>query len=112
MIQIAHVEPDKIAALREMMKEYFAWAFALSKGSADAPTFLGSDEELKNLPGVFAPPTGRFLVANDNGFLLGAVALKKTDDKTGELKRLYVRPEARGKQIGLQLVERLKEEAK
>ena len=111
-MRINQVSADEIPALRSMMEEYLAWAFSLQQGSEDAPAFAGKDDELKNLPGVFAPPRGRFLIAWDGERLLGAVALKPIDEHTAELKRLYVRPEARGRNLGMRLVSQLIDEAR
>jgi GNAT superfamily N-acetyltransferase len=70
--------------------------------------------ELKELPGVFAPPEGCFLLAYLGDDLVGCIAYKKLDQFAGncEMKRLYVKPEHRGKKIGYRLIERLIEEAK
>ena len=111
-MRIDQVTADQIPALRSMMEEYLAWAFSLQQGAEDAPTFAGSDDELKTLPGTFAPPRGRFLVAFDGETLLGAVGLKPFDHVTAELKRLYVRPEARGQNLGMRLVAQLIDEAR
>ncbi len=74
--------------------------------------FQGFDDELANLPGKYAPPTGRLLLAMCDGKIAGCIALKKLDDQKCEMKRLYVRPEHRGKKIGRLLAERLIEEAR
>jgi ribosomal protein S18 acetylase RimI-like enzyme len=52
------------------------------------------------------------LLASLDGEAAGCFALKPHHDDTGELKRLYVRPEARGHEIGRHLVERLVAEAR
>jgi len=103
---------DEIVAVRELMREYAAWAFTLVPGSDQAPAWKGFDEELATLPGVYAPPAGRLLLAMQDGQPAGCVCLKAHDATTSELKRLYVRPTFRGQNIGLQLVKLLKEEAR
>jgi len=111
-MHIGQVAPDQISALREMMREYLEWSLTLDPNSRQAPTFSGMDDELENPPGIFAPPKGRFLVASEADQILGAVALKPVDEGTAELKRLYVRPEARGKNVGVQLVKQLVDDAR
>jgi ribosomal protein S18 acetylase RimI-like enzyme len=113
MTTIAHAaSPADLAAVEELLREYTEWAFTLDPRSDDAPTFRGLHEELRTLPGVYAPPRGRILLARHDGRPVGCVCLKPHDESLCELKRLYVRPEARGRAIGSKLVAGLLEEAR
>ena len=114
MLAIAQVTtPAEVDAVRSLIREFTAWAFALDGSAADeAPTFQGLDEELATLPGIFAPPAGRLLLATLDGEPAGCVALKPHDPMTSELKRMYVRPAFRGRDIGSQLVAALIGEAR
>jgi GNAT superfamily N-acetyltransferase len=67
--------------------------------------YQGFSSELATLPGQYAPPSGDLLVANVNGEAAGCVALRALDQSTLEMKRLYVRPSARGTGLGKLLVE-------
>src|SRR6478672_110087 len=70
--------------------------------------FQGFDRELAELPGPYAPPRGALLLARG----AGCVGLRPLDDATCELKRLYVRPPARGTGLGRRLVEAIVAEAR
>ncbi len=90
--------PQDVAVARELFREYADWL------QVDL-CFQGFERELASLPGDYAPPRGRLLLAFHHERAVGCVALRPIDSATGELKRLYVRPEARGKRTGRRLVE-------
>jgi len=62
--------------------------------------FQSFDRELAELPGSYAPPQGRLLLAWSNGELAGCVALRPLGSGACEMKRLYVRPAYRRFGIG------------
>jgi GNAT superfamily N-acetyltransferase len=103
MIQIDEAPgPDDV---RELFREYqSALGVDLS--------FQGFDAEVAALPGEYAPPRGRLLVARCDGDVAGCVALRPLRDDTCEMKRLYVRPQHRKAGVGRQLVERVIAEAR
>lgn len=96
----AHTQ-EQIAAVRGLINEYTAWV--------DFPSCLrGLEEELSSLPGKYAPPGGRLLLAFWDGTVAGMGALRPLSDEDAcEMKRLYVRPEFRGHNIGRALARRL-----
>src|SRR5205085_6982300 len=65
------------------------------------PCFQGFEDELAQLPGAYGPPRGALLLAPG----AGCVALRPLDAPTAEIKRLYVRPAARGSGLGRTLAE-------
>lgn len=66
--------------------------------------YQGFSAELQNLPGVYQPPTGALFIARVDGKEAGCVAVRRLDERTCEMKRLYVRPAHRGSGIGPLLV--------
>src|SRR5207249_987580 len=76
------------------------------------PVLQNFDQELAGLPGDYAPPEGRLLLALYEGELAGCVALQKLDSEICEMKRLYLRPKFRGKGLGPVLAENIIGEAR
>lgn len=66
--------------------------------------FQDFEAEFTSLPGKYATPDGCVLLAWNGDAVVGCAALRRIDERTGELKRVYVRPVARGKNLGRRLV--------
>ena len=97
--------PEEATSVRTLLREY-ADGLGVDLG------FQKFAEELAGLPGAYAPPRGRLILASREARVLGCIALRPIDALTCEMKRLYVKPEARGTRLGRRLVERLCEEAR
>lgn len=69
------------------------------------------EAEFSSLPGNYASPHGRLLLAWQDSAVVGCAALRQVDQTTCEMKRVYVRPAARGMKLGRRLVERILLEA-
>lgn len=74
--------------------------------------FQNYETEFASLPGAYAPPEGCLLLAWMQGAVVGCAALRRVDQHTGEMKRVYVRPAARGERLGRRLVESVLSEAR
>jgi len=101
-----------IALARALFVEYAQWL-------AVDLCFQGFEEELATLPGAYARPRGRLLLAGEPGDAFGCIALRPVDPEgegapvaIGEVKRLYVRPAARNGGWGRRLAEALIAEAR
>jgi len=97
--------PNEITLARQLFEEYASWIEI-------SLCFQHFDRELAGLPGDYAPPNGRLLLALKNDHLAGCVALRPLPDQACEMKRLYVRPEFRGQGLGRTLVATIIGEAK
>ena len=69
--------------------------------------FQDYESEFAALPGQYAAPEGRLLLAWQGGAVVGCAALRKVDANVCEMKRVYLRPAARGHGLGRQLIERI-----
>jgi GNAT superfamily N-acetyltransferase len=101
-------EPDNasdIRVVRTLFEEYQA------ELGVDLE-FQAFTTEVAGLPGEYAPPYGRLLLASCDGQLSGCVALRRLASDDCEMKRLYVRPPYRALGLGRLLAQRVIDEAR
>ncbi|PCH70712.1 MAG: GNAT family N-acetyltransferase [Rhodobacteraceae bacterium] len=100
--------PPDTDKMNGLLREYYALMIArVQEMGGDVPT--GHEPALKEFwdqIDEFLPPEGRlFIASDDDGRFIGCGSLKQVGGGKGELKRLFVRPEARGTGLGRRLVD-------
>lgn len=93
---------EELPEVRRLFEEYAA---SLEVDLA----FQDFERELRELPGEYAPPAGRILLALDDDEPAGCVALRPYEPDVCEMKRLYVRPAFQGTGLGRRLGEAIVE---
>lgn len=106
MTTIRHAKfPEDLSAVLSIWREFVA-------NSPVSLDYQGNETEFANLPGKYAAPKGCILLADHDGDIEGCIALREVSADICEMKRLYVKPHARGRNLGRQLAERLITEAR
>lgn len=101
MIDVLSVESP--ADLPDVRLLFLGYAAALG----NHPSAAGIRADADRLPGRYAPPAGRLYLARLDDSPAGCVALHPLDPATGEVKRLFVHPDARRRGVARALLERL-----
>ena len=106
MIEIDFARESELDDVRKAFREYATW---LGVNLAFQGDF---EQEVAGLPGKYAPPAGRLLVARGDKGLAGTVALRPLEEGVCEMKRLFVREAYRRQGVGRRLVDRILDEAR
>ncbi len=98
--------------IQDLFWEYLVWANGKlnSEYGIDLDIHAMHADMMANLD-IFAPPKGRLLLANYDRQTVGCICMKELTTDIGEIKRMYVRPEFRGKGIGRALITDILNEA-
>ena len=94
---IAETQEDYREA-RDLLREYEA------ESEVDL-CFQGFEEEVETLERAYGPPGGRFLLLRAGDDTAGCVALQDLGGGICEMKRLFLRPEFRGRGLGRKCAE-------
>lgn len=103
---------DRVQEIGTLFQEYTELLIAGDPSFRDYLALQNYEAELSHLEEKYGPPDGRLYLAYCGGALAGCIGLRRMDGKRCEMKRLYVRPQFRGKRVGERLVERIIAEAK
>ena len=95
----------ELQQVRALFEEYVDWL-------GINLCFQNYEKELAGLPGEYGPPSGRLFLALEDNVAAACVALRDLGNGTCEMKRLFVRPEFRGRRLGWQLTELILSEAR
>jgi GNAT superfamily N-acetyltransferase len=96
---------DQIDDARRLFREYESWH------GMDL-CFQDYEQEVAELPWKYVKPEGRLFLAFSDDKLAGCIAMRKLEDRICEMKRLFVRDSFRGQRIGVQLIEKLIDDAR
>lgn len=113
MISVTRVEtPPDLDAFRDLVRGFVRWTMATIAKDDNPAVFAGLEDELAGLPGRYGPPRGGMLLARLDDVPAGCVAFFDRGEGAMEIKRMFVRPEARGHGIGHALLDRLLSDAR
>jgi putative acetyltransferase len=105
-VELRQVDSESdIESAREIFREY-------EERLALDLCFQNFEDELKRLPGKYSPPSGRLYLARIGDDVAGCIAMRELEPGVCEMKRLFVREDFRGKQIGRMLIDKLLSDAR
>jgi ribosomal protein S18 acetylase RimI-like enzyme len=98
------VFPDDLKDVLNLYREY------VSSTSFDL-SFQDNDNEFKNLSKIYSSEESKIFLLKNGCMSVGCAAFRKLNDTTCEMKRVYIRPSARGNSQGAKLIDRVLQEA-
>lgn len=93
--------------IRALFSEYTSMLTANDPSIQGYLAIQNYEEELSHLEEKYGPPSGRLYLACCGREAAGCIGLKKIDDQNCEMKRFYVRPQFRGRKLGVQLMQKI-----
>ena len=93
--------------IRALFSEYTSMLTANDPSKQGYLAIQNYEEELSHLEEKYGPPSGRLYLARCGKEAAGCIGLKKIDDQNCEMKRFYVRPQFRGRKLGVQLMQKI-----
>lgn len=93
--------------IRALFSEYTSMLTANDPSMQGYLAIQNYEEELSHLEEKYGPPSGRLYLACCGREAAGCIGLKKIDDQNCEMKRFYVRPQFRGRKLGVQLMQKI-----
>ena len=95
-----------------LYEEYAEMLLRTDPVFADSLAQQNYDEEIAHLEEKYAPPKGRIYLVYVDGKVAGCVGMKPSDEEHAELKRLFVRPAFRGRNLGEKMTRRIMDDAR
>lgn len=108
-IEVAYDKKDEI---RDLFTQYTNLLIENDSTFKEYLALQNYDDEISNLKEKYGAPKGRLYLASVAGETAGCIGLKPLDEKRCEMKRLFVKPQFRGRKIAEQLVKTIIEDAK
>ena len=108
-IQIFQYKESQLEKIRLILIEYLTF---IANEAIKPPWERNVDVEhevdftMNNLD-KFAEPDGRLLLVEVDGQIAGTISLRKIREDCGEIKRMYIKPEFRGKKLGNLMIEKV-----
>jgi ribosomal protein S18 acetylase RimI-like enzyme len=113
--EIGAASPKDFAAIRALCNGFLDWCRTRYGENAWFVDRYYTPEQwaalLDSLPKIHAPPDGEILVARLDGKVVGCVMMQPIDERTCEMKRMFVSPEGRGTGLGRRLAESIMQAA-
>ena len=102
---------DRVPEIKSLLAEYTAMLIESDERMREYLAMQNYDAEIEHLEDKYGAPAGRLYIALCDGKTAGCIALRRIDDETCEMKRLYVRPGFRGAKLGERLIEKIMADA-
>ena len=101
-----------VQEIKSLFAEYTAMLIESDSRMREYLSMQNYAAELEHLEDKYGPPAGRLYIALCDGKAAGCIALRKIDEHSCEMKRLYVRPGFRGAKLGERLIEKIMSDAR